>query len=282
MNALLEVDELAAALADPRFVTIDCRFDLLDPEAGAGRYAEAHIPGARYANLDRNLAREPDADDGRHPLPDPEEFAAWLETLGVSNSSFVVVYDEGPGAIAARLWWMLRWVGHERVAVLNGGLARWRANSLPLTGEMPRFEPGSFVPVHINAGWLVSAAELEERLGAGDVVLDARAAARYRGEQEPIDPVAGHVPGASNLPFSECIGDDGRLRPRAELQTVLAKAMRGREAHNVITMCGSGVTACHLLLAMNSAGLGDGRLYVGSWSEWIRDPGRRIAIGNEA
>ena len=282
MNSLVEVDELAAALADPRFVTIDCRFDLLDPEAGAGRYAEAHIPGARYANLDRNLAREPDADDGRHPLPDPEEFAAWLETLGVSNSSFVVVYDDGPGAIAARLWWMLRWVGHERVAVLNGGFARWRANGLPLTQELPQFERGSFSPVRINAGWTVSTAELEARLKAGDIVLDARAAARYRGEQEPIDPVAGHVPGASNLPFSECLGDDGRLLPPGELKTVLAKAIHGREVQNVIAMCGSGVTACHLLLAMNSAGLGDGRLFVGSWSEWIRDPRRRIATGSEA
>ena len=282
MNALLEVDELAAALADPRFVTIDCRFDLLDPEAGARHYAEAHIPGARYANLDRDLAREPGAQDGRHPLPNPDDFAAWLETLGVSNSSYVVVHDEGFGAIAARLWWMLRWVGHERVAVLNGGLVRWRANGLPLTHELPQFERGSFSPVRINADWTVTAAELQERLKAGDVVLDARAAPRYRGEQEPIDPVAGHVPGASNLPFNECLGDDGRLLAPRELATVLANAMRGTEAENVIAMCGSGVTACHLLLAINSAGLGDGRLYVGSWSEWVRDPGRRIATGSEA
>lgn len=282
MNALIEVHELAAVLADPQFVAIDCRFDLLDPEAGARQYAGAHIPGARYANLDHNLAREPGPEDGRHPLPKPEDFAAWIEALGVSNSSFVVAYDDGSGAIAARLWWMLRWLGHSRVAVLNGGLAHWRANSLPLTDEVPRFERGNFVPMGINADWTVSTAELEDRLKFGNVVLDARAPARYRGEQEPIDPVAGHVPGASNLPFSACLADDGRLLPPPELKTVLADAMRGHEAGNVIAMCGSGVTACHLLLAMNSAGLGDGRLYVGSWSEWIRDPGRRIATGSEA
>ncbi len=282
MNALIEVDELASTLADPDCVPIDCRFNLLDPEAGARQYAEGHIPGARYANLDLNLAREPDADDGRHPLPNPEDFGVWLEALGVSNSSFVVAYDEGPGAIAARLWWMLRWLGHSRVAVLNGGLARWRANSLPLSDEMPRVERGSFVPVRINAAWTVSTAELEDRLKTSDVVLDARAAARYRGEQEPIDPVAGHIPGASNLPFTECVGGDGRLLPPSELRPVLAKAMCGRAAENVIAMCGSGVTACHLLLAMNSAGLGDGRLYVGSWSEWIRDPERGVASGGEA
>ena len=281
MNPLIEVDELASALADPDCVPIDCRFKLLDPEAGVRQYADAHIPGARYANLDLNLARVPGADDGRHPLPNPEDFAAWLEALGVSNTSFVVAYDEGPGAIAARLWWMLRWLGHSGVAVLNGGLARWRADSLPLSDEMPRFERGSFVAVRINAAWTVSTAELENRLRAGDVVLDARAAPRYRGEQEPIDPVAGHVPGARNLPFTECLGDDGRLLPRSELETVLKNAMRGHDAEHVIAMCGSGVTACHLLLAMNSAGLGDGRLYVGSWSEWIRNPERRIATGSD-
>lgn len=281
MNALIEVDELASTLADPDCVPIDCRFNLLDPEAGARQYAEAHIPGARYTNLDLNLAREPGIDEGRHPLPNPGDFGVWLEALGVSNSSFVVAYDEGPGAIAARLWWMLRWLGHSRVAVLNGGLARWRANSLPLSDEMPRVERGSFVPVRINAAWTVSTTELEDRLKTGDVVLDARAAARYRGEQEPIDPVAGHVPGASNLPFTECLGGDGRLLPPSELRPVLAKAMCGRAAENVIAMCGSGVTACHLLLAMNSAGLGDGRLYVGSWSEWIRNTERRIATGSD-
>ena len=282
MEALIEVEGLAAALGDPDWVVIDCRFDLLDPEAGAKHYAEAHIPGARHANLDRDLAREPGPEDGRHPLPRPEDFAARLEALGVSNSSVVVAYDEGAGALAARLWWMLRWLGHERVAVLNGGLARWKAAALPLTERPQRCERGSFVPERVNGDWIVSTAELEDRMRTGDLILDARAAARFRGEQEPIDRVAGHVPGAANLPFTECLAGDGRLLPQWELRTLLANATDGRDAGQVITMCGSGVTACHLLLAMNSAGLGDGRLYVGSWSEWIRDPERRIATGDEA
>lgn len=269
-------------LDDPDLVVIDCRFDLLDPDAGRRQYAEAHIPGARYASLDDDLAREPGPDDGRHPLPSPENFAARLETLGVSNSSFVVAYDEGAGAIAARLWWMLRWLGHERIAVLNGGLARWQASALPVTDRSTPFERGSFVPERVNADWTVSVSKLEDSLGTGNVVLDARAAPRYRGEHEPIDPVAGHIPGAANLPFTECLADDGRLLPPPELRTVFANAMRGRDADQLIAMCGSGVTACHLLLAMNRAGIGDGRLYVGSWSEWIRNPQRPIATGSNA
>lgn len=282
MNTLVEVEQLAATLDDPDLVVIDCRFDLLDPEAGRKQYAEAHIPGARYASLDDDLAREPGPDDGRHPLPHPEDFAARLEALGVSNSSFVVAHDEGAGAIAARLWWMLRWLGHERVAVLNGGLAAWRASTLPMTDRSPPFGRGSFVPERVNADWTVSVSNLEDSLGAGNVVFDARAAPRYRGDHEPIDPVAGHIPGAENLPFSECLADDGRLLPPPELRTVFANAMRGRDADQVIAMCGSGVTACHLLLAMNRAGIGDGRLYVGSWSEWIRNPERPIATGSIA
>ena len=282
MNALVEVEQLAATLDDPELVVIDCRFDLLDPDAGRSQYAEAHIPGARYASLDDDLAREPGLQDGRHPLPSPDDFAARLEALGVSNSSVVVAYDEGAGAIAARLWWMLRWLGHERVAVLNGGLARWQASALPVTDRSTPFERGSFVPERVNADWIVSASELEESLKTGNIVLDARAAPRYRGEHEPIDPVAGHISGAENLPFTECLADDGRLLPPPELRTVFANAMRGRHADHVIAMCGSGVTACHLLLAMNRAGIGDGRLYVGSWSEWIRNPQRPIATGSNA
>lgn len=282
MNTLVEVEQLAATLDDPHLVIIDCRFDLLDPDAGRRQYTEAHIPGARYASLDDDLAREPGPDDGRHPLPSPDDFAARLEALGVSNSSVVVAYDEGAGAIAARLWWMLRWLGHERVAVLNGGLARWQASALSLTDESPPFEHGSFVPERVNADWIVSASELEDSLKTGNIVLDARAAPRYRGEHEPIDPVVGHIPGAENLPFTKYLADDGRLLPPSELRTVFANAMRGHDADNVIAMCGSGVTACHLLLAMNRAGIRNGRLYVGSWSEWIRNPERPIATGSHA
>ena len=282
MNTLVEVEQLAAALDDPDLIVIDCRFDLLDPDAGRRQYTEAHIPGARYASLDDDLAREPGPDDGRHPLPSPEGFAARLKALGVSNSSFVVAYDEGAGAIAARLWWMLRWLGHERVAVLNGGLARWQASALSLTDESRPFEHGSFVPERVNADWIVSASELDDSLKTGNIVLDARAAPRYRGEHEPIDPVAGHIPGAANLPFTGCLADDGRLLPPSELRMVFANAMRGHDTDHVIAMCGSGVTACHLLLAMNRAGIGNGRLYVGSWSEWIRNPDRPVATVSHA
>jgi len=278
-NPLIEAQSLAQHLGDPDWVIIDCRFTLTEPTAGHAAYSQSHIPGARYADLDRDLARRPEPGDGRHPLPSVAEFAARLGDWGIGEGSTVVAYDDASGAIAARLWWMLRWLGHDRSVVLNGGFGAWMAANLPTETDVPRWEPARFVPRRVASDAVVSAAEIPGIVAAGGLLVDARAGPRYRGEQEPIDPVAGHVPGAVNRPFSENITTAGRFRDAANLSTDLRELLAGRDAGDVVAMCGSGVTACHLLLAMAVAGLEDGKLYAGSWSEWIRDPRRPVRTG---
>jgi thiosulfate/3-mercaptopyruvate sulfurtransferase len=278
---LISASDLATHLNDPLWIIVDCRFTLTQPDAGGAAYRRAHIPGARYAHLDEDLSRPPTAAEGRHPLPDPEAFAARLGGWGISNDSSVVAYDDSSGAIAARLWWMLRWLGHYSAFVLDGGLAAWQALALPTESDAPPSRPARFVPRRVAAeAWVDSDAilELQEH---GNILVDARAAPRFRGEQEPIDPVAGHVPGARNWPFSNSLDRDGRFRNPSELRRELCTLLGARPAREVIAMCGSGVTACHLLLAMAVAGLEPGRLYAGSWSEWIRDPARPIRTGAE-
>ena len=278
---LVDVDTLARHLSRPDWIVVDCRFTLTDPAAGRAAYERGHIPGARYAHLDDELARRPSAHEGRHPLPDPTAFAATLGRLGIDRDATVVAYDEASGAIAARLWWLLRWLGHPRSAVLDGGLAAWQSAGQPLEQAAPTFEARRYEPRQPAARAVVATRELAERQAAGDLLVDARAAARYRGEQEPIDPKAGHVPGARNRPFSANVTPSGRFRPPAELRAELDELFAGRDPRRVVAMCGSGVTACHLLLAMEVAGLSGGRLYAGSWSEWIRDPARPIRVGAE-
>jgi thiosulfate/3-mercaptopyruvate sulfurtransferase len=278
-SPLIDAPTLAARLGDPDWVIVDCRFNLLDPQAGRAAYLRGHIPGARYADLDRDLARPPGPADGRHPLPHRRELAARLGAWGIANSSTVVAYDDGSGAIAARLWWLLHWLGHRASLVLDGGFAAWTAAGLPVESEAPSWQPARFTPGAGAGADVVTGAELPGLQRAGALLVDARAAPRYRGEQEPIDPVAGHVPGAVNRPFSANVTADGRFRPPAELKRELETLLAGRPPEQLIAMCGSGVTACHLLLALATAGLPGGKLYAGSWSEWIRDPERPIRTG---
>lgn len=279
---LIDVESLAAQLASSDCVPIDCRFTLTDPPAGRAAYERGHIPGARYAHLDDDLAREPTPAEGRHPLPEPEVLAATLGAWGISRDTLVVAYDEGSGAIAARLWWLLRWLGHERCAVLDGGFAAWQQAGLPIETTIPAVTACRYVlsgPPARDA--VVATGEVASRLREGDLLVDARAAPRYRGEQESIDPVAGHIPGAMNRPFSSNVTADGRFRSPRELRAELEALLGGRDASRLVAMCGSGVTACHLLLALEHAGLRGGRLYAGSWSEWIRDASRPVERGAE-
>ena len=278
---LISAHELHSAVAAPDLAIVDCRHDLKAPAAGRQAYLEGHIPGARHASLDEDLAARPGPNDGRHPLPAPERAAATCRRLGLSADSRVVVYDDCGGAMAARLWWMLRWLGHERVSVLDGGLQAWQADIGQLeSGSGRPLTPGRFVASTVRDDWVVTTAELEALLEAHRVLLlDARARNRFEGNSEPIDPVAGHVPGATNLPFDELLRADGRFRSRDALEATLRPLMSDRAPEDVVAMCGSGVTACHLLLGLEIAELGTGRLYVGSWSEWIRDERRPIGRG---
>ncbi len=256
---------------------VDCRFRLTQPDSGYAAYGQGHIPGARYAHLDHDLAANPGPGDGRHPLPDPERFANTLGAWGISDSSSVVVYDDASGAIAARLWWLLRWLGHEQVAVLDGGLDAWQAKGLPLEAIAPTWRAARYLPATVHDEWVVTSDDLPQLLASGALLLDARSTVRFRGVEEPIDPIAGHVPGACNLPFTATLTPDGTMLEPERLRNDLTRVLAERNIADVITMCGSGVTACHLLLALSAAGLGDGRLYAGSWSEWIRDGNRPIA-----
>jgi thiosulfate/3-mercaptopyruvate sulfurtransferase len=277
-STLIGVDSLQDLLGKPRVAVVDCRFDLMKPEAGRQAYLTAHIPGARYADLNRDLSAPIGLHTGRHPLPAPEAFAAWLGALGIGNDTQVIAYDEINGSFAARLWWMLRWLGHGAVAVLDGGFKAWTAHGGALqAGETATRHVEQFTPRPDPTG-VVSTPELEHALRDPKTVLvDARAQERYAGTVEPIDPVPGHIPGAVNHPFSANLGPDGRFLPAAELKRRWQERFRGRDVENLVAMCGSGVTACHNLLSLEVAGLTGGKLYAGSWSEWIRDPRRPVA-----
>jgi thiosulfate/3-mercaptopyruvate sulfurtransferase len=274
-KTLIGVDSLQELLGKPRLAVIDCRFDLMNRKAGRQAYLTAHIPGARYADLNRDLSAPIGPETGRHPLPAPDAFAARLGSLGVGNHTQVVAYDDANGSLAARLWWMLRWVGHDAVAVLDGGLKAWISSGGAL--ESGDAGPGTehFTP-QVDSHAALCTAELERSLR--DLMLvDARAAERYAGRVEPIDSVAGHIPGAVNHPFTANLDADNRFLPAAELKRLWEARLAGRDAKDLVAMCGSGVTACHNLLSLEVAGLPGAKLYAGSWSEWIRDPRRPIA-----
>ena len=279
-RTLVEAEQLAAHLDDPDWVTVDCRFDLHEPDSGGYAYEARHIPGARYAHLENDLSGRKRSTTGRHPLPDPGALAETLGRWGIGNTTQVVVYDDVKGAIAARLWRLLHWLGHEPVAVLNGGLTAWLRAGLPMTDELPRVRPARFEPRPDDARW-VDTRFIEERLDADAYrLIDARSAVRFRGEQEPFDPVAGHIPGAINRPLDRNFGPDDKFLPTAQLRAEFQELARGKDAADIIHMCGSGVTACHNLLAMEAAGLGGSRLYAGSWSEWITQSKRPVAVGD--
>ena len=277
-DTLIDAATLRAHLDDPHWVIMDCRFSLMDTEAGRRAYRENHLPGARYAHLDEDLSSPITPTTGRHPLPAPRLLIQKLGDWGIGSETQVVAYDDLGGMLAAaRLWWLLRWLGHEAVAVLDGGFPAWQRAGLPLTDVLPAVQPTVFHGRPDDRLWLTTAQV--QALPAENVVLDARAAARFRGEMEPIDPVAGHIPGAVNLPTEGHLTADSHFLPRAELRARFAAALGERSPTTMVHSCGSGVTACHNLLAMEAAGLRGSRLYPGSWSEWIRDPGRPVATG---
>jgi len=275
-ETLVTCEQLART---PRWRVFDCRHDLASPEAGRRAYDAGHIPGAMHAHLDRDLSSPPTGRNGRHPLPDPDAFLAWLGRCGVRPDDQVVAYDAGEGAFAARLWWLLRAVGHRAAAVLDGGYARWQALSLPVSAEAagPAEAPGAYA-----GSWTppaVDASIVQANLRGGDLlVLDARGANRYAGRDETIDPVGGHIPGARNRPYLDNL-EDGRFKSPGVLRREFEAVMSGFGPAAVVHQCGSGVTACHNVLAMEVAGLGGSRLYPGSWSEWCSDPARPVATG---
>jgi len=279
LGTLIQAEELARRLDEPALRIFDCRFDLARPGAGREAYRSGHIPGAAYADLNRDLSAPPTATSGRHPLPTPAAFESRLRTFGVNRDSIVVACDDGSAMYAARLWWMMRWLGHDEVQVLDGGLRRWAELRLPTDRMVPTREPGDFV-AHPRPGLAVDASRVLAESGNRSArLLDARSPERYRGEVEPIDAVAGHVPGAVNQPFTASLGADGRFLPPGELRALFAGPLGGIAPDRTIAMCGSGVTACHLLLAMEHAGLTGATLYPGSWSEWWRDPARPVERG---
>jgi thiosulfate/3-mercaptopyruvate sulfurtransferase len=276
-KTLVDCHTLALHLHDPDWVVVDCRFVLSSPAAGRQAYEAGHIPGARYAHLDDDLSSPKTATSGRHPLPDPEKLAVTLGDWGIGPGKQVVAYDDSFGAMAARLWWLLRWLGHESVALLDGGLPRWQREGHPMTKDLPVVQPVTLVPtlrndLLVDAGFVAKAVQDERWL-----VLDARSEERFNGEIEPLDPVAGHIPGAVNLPYEDNLHVSGRFSTPEELRELYQGQMQRVEPSHVIQMCGSGVTACHNILAMEHAGLSGARLYAGSWSEWIRDPSRPVA-----
>ncbi|TWT29335.1 3-mercaptopyruvate sulfurtransferase [Posidoniimonas corsicana] len=279
-TAIISPQDARARIDDPSWVFIDCRFSLADPDAGQRAYANGHLPGAVYAHLDEHLSSPVTETSGRHPLPDAARLAAQLGDWGVGHGIQVVAYDDASGAFAARLWWLLHWLGHSEVAVLDGGFEAWQSLGLPTTAVQSKPRPVAFSGTPDDAMWITSDAT-ETALAGGDALLiDARGPERFRGELEPVDPVAGHVPGAVNAPFAGNLNDQGRLLPAGDLRARFAPLAEQAGADGVIHMCGSGVTACHNMLAMAAAGLPMGRLYAGSWSEWIRNPDRAVASGS--
>jgi thiosulfate/3-mercaptopyruvate sulfurtransferase len=266
--------ELAEASSRPsgRWRLFDCRHDLMQPGLGEAQYRESHLPGALFASLERDLSAPKDGRNGRHPLPDPGAFSAWLGRQGLKREDRVACYDSANGAMAARLWWMLRWVGHENVAVLDGGFAKWTKEGRPVTTEVPRFPPTRY-PAHVRSNAAMNVHEVEKLLSRS-LLLDARAPARWRGESEPIDPVAGRIPGAKNRFNLENVQPDGTFKSPDQLRSDFAKVLGNRPPSEVVHYCGSGVAACHNLLAMEHADLTGGKLYAGSWSEWIADAAR--------
>jgi len=269
LSTLVSTDELAR---HPEWRVFDCRHDLGKPDLGEQQFQESHIPGAAFAHLDKNLSAPKSGTNGRHPLPDPQAFIAWLGRQGLKPTDQVVAYDGGPGAMAARLWWMLRWVGHDAVAVLDGGFAKWVKEGRSVTAEVAAF-PATKYPGKARPQLAVDVSYVQSHLG--DItLLDARAPARWRGESEPIDPVAGRIPGSLNRFSNDNMQPGGTFKRPEVLKQEFLSVLGTRKLEAIVNSCGSGVAACHNLLAMEIAGLKGARLYAGSWSEWIADPAR--------
>ena len=278
---LVDVATLAERIGDPQWRIFDCRHDLKNTEYGQQAYLKGHIPGALFLHLDRDLSGSLTGKNGRHPLPDLDAFAARMGACGVGPDTQVVAYDNEGGIFAARLWWMLKWLGHEKVAVLDGGLPGWRRAKLPLETEVPVVTPQQLSP-GVPAAQVDTTYVLEHLRSPQMLLIDARGEDRYAGENETLDPVAGHIPGALNRFYFGNLDDAGCFfKPADELRAEFSDLLDGRDPRTVVQQCGSGVTACHNLLAMEVAGLHGSRLYPGSWSEWCSDPSRPVATGDQ-
>ncbi|MCP6696811.1 sulfurtransferase [Pseudomonas donghuensis] len=279
---LITAQQLAERLEAPALVILDCRFALEDIDYGQRSYAEGHIAGAHFADLERDLSGPVTKGvTGRHPLPEPQHLIGRLRAWGIDNDSEIVLYDDGPGAFAARAWWLLAWLGKRSgVFILDGGLKAWHAAGLPLSLDPPVKREGNFSG-EPDDSLVVDATQLGERLGQPELTLiDARGLPRFRGEVEPIDPVAGHIPGAQCAAFTDNLGADGRFLPAEQLKQRFAEKLDKRSPEQLVAYCGSGVTACHNLFALALAGYPLGKLYAGSWSEWITDSKRAVATGD--
>lgn len=278
-TTLIQPADLARIANDANVAILDCRHDLGRPQWSDEAYAAGHIPHAIQAHLDRDLSAPVGPQTGRHPLPEVAKLAETLSRWGIDADVQVVAYDQGNGAYAARAWWLLRWLGHEKVAVLDGGFAAWLEAGFPTSRDAASRTPRTFTP-RLKEGAFFTAAQVQQALANNSIILvDARGADRFAGQNETIDPVAGHVPGASNRPFTKNLDAKNRFLPAEELRRQWADFVGSRPSNEVVAMCGSGVTACHNLLALELAGLPGGKLYAGSWSEWIRDPAHPIAKG---
>ncbi len=278
--SLIDVATLQTALDDRDLLVFDCRFNLVQPHWGRQEWLAGHVPGARYAHLDDDLAGPVTETAGRHPLPSSERFAQFLGRSGYRPGMRVVAYDQGPAFLAVRLWWLMHYFGLEECEILDGGFAAWRAAGLPLETGSVEGQAGNAPALHARRDTVLSTPELERALATEDIaLLDARSAERFRGEAEPIDPVAGHVPGALSHPCEKNVDADGYFLAPESLREALTASLGGDIGSRVVHMCGSGVTGCHNLFAMSLCGLDAGRLYAGSWSEWIRDSARPVAHG---
>jgi thiosulfate/3-mercaptopyruvate sulfurtransferase len=273
-TTLIAPTDVVPHLADESWVIVDCRFDLADPPKGERLYLESHIPGARYAHLDRDLSGEKTGSNGRHPLPTAEQMRERFGAFGISPGTQVIVYDADSGMHASRLWWMLRFMGHDAVALIDGGFARWQRQGLPVRGGREEWRPATFIGAPRET-WVLDADNVQRGLqDPARVLVDARAEERYRGENETIDQKAGHIPGARNLFFQRNLAADKTFKDPEELRLMWQDVLGDAAPQQVVMYCGSGVTACHNLLAMEHAGLAGARIYPGSWSEWSSDPDR--------
>lgn len=278
-NTIISAGKLNDIIGDEQVRVFDCRFSLKDPQGGLKCYQQGHLPHAQFADMDTQLSSPMTASSGRHPLPSPEDFIKQLRAWGVSNDTQVIAYDDMKGAFAARLWWMMRWLGHEKVAVLDGGMEKWSEAGYPLTQEAVDFPAGDFSG-KANMEWLVDIDTVSRELEAGKMTLiDARAADRFTAKDQQTDPVPGHIPGAKNLPFGGNLTGDGLMKSSTEIRQRFDAIIKENPDREVVNMCGSGVTACHNLLAQAIAGMPPMKIFIGSWSQWIRDPKRPVATG---
>jgi thiosulfate/3-mercaptopyruvate sulfurtransferase len=281
-TTLISTDALARQLADPALVLVDCRHNLSDVDAGERAYGASHLPGARFMHMDRDLSGERTGRNGRHPLPDVAALSASLSRAGIDASKQVVAYDQNNGMWASRLWWLLHWLGHDAAAVLDGGIDKWIDEGRPTTGNPPSVRPARFVAMTPRP--VISSADILRDLSNQSsnplTIIDARAPERFRGDIEPLDPVAGHIPGAINRPYGANLTPQQTFKPAELLRAEFEAQLGAAPLSSVVHQCGSGVTACHNLLAMAVAGLPGSRLYPGSWSEWVADPTRPVARGS--